>query len=61
MHASEAVDLAFCDTLETSPDPRFANYKECVYTACSAGDEPACEMAQSYNGNLRDDELPSPE
>ena len=58
---SRNVDLAFCDTLETSPDPRFANYKECVYAACSAGDEASCEMARSYNGNLRADDQSSPE
>ena len=54
----QGVDAAFCDTLEQRSDPRFSNYKECVYQACDDGDAIACEIAQTYNGNMQVEDTP---
>lgn len=46
-----------CLALETQPDPRFSNAKECFYAACNAGDKESCDYAASYNGNMQQDSI----
>ena len=50
------VNAAFC--LSEAVYERYNNTKECAYEACSQGDAEACELAESYNGNLWEDGIP---
>jgi hypothetical protein len=53
--AAPTIDAAFC--LSDAVYERYNNTKECVYEACTQGDTEACELAESYNGNLMEDEI----
>jgi hypothetical protein len=52
------LDEAYCLSVGNEPGNPFNNAKTCFMIACSLGDKPSCEMAESYNGNLWPDGQP---
>ena len=49
-------DAAYCGAQTHGEGAQFQNAKVCYMAACTAGDAEACEMAESYNGNMRQDD-----
>ena len=49
------LTAAFCLKVDEQPNSRFDNTKTCLMMACEKGDEASCDLAATYNGNLKSD------
>jgi hypothetical protein len=47
--------VAYCLRVEEAANNPFDNSKACFMVACDEGDRASCDMADTYNGNLRQD------
>ena len=53
------LDAEYCLKTANEPGSPFFNTKTCVMISCRTGDQPSCELAETYNGNLWADGEPT--
>jgi hypothetical protein len=49
------LTVAYCLRVGEEPNSPFDNAKTCFMVGCEQGDRASCDMAETYNGNLRQD------